>query len=249
MCQHLEPEVTHYLCAPMIAYGEIQGVLHLRNIEKSTDSFAKSKLGLAGTIADYIGLALANLKLRETLRQQSIHDPVTGLFNRRYMKEALERELRRAVRDQRSLGILMFDIDHFKKLNDTFGHEVGDAVLNALGNFLKMQIRGNDIPCRYGGEEFLVILPRLPLEECQQRAEKLRDEVKRLDVQHEGKLLPHITFSVGIAEFPEHGDNLDDLLKAADNALYLAKASGRDRVVVGRAATSTFEQGLTSSLN
>ena len=124
-CQHLDPAVKNYLCAPMIAYGEIQGVLHLRTTLKP---FEKQKLGLAGTIADYIGLALANLKLRETLRQQAIHDPVTSLYNRRYMKEALERELRRAHRDQRPLGILMFDIDHFKKLNDSFGHEAGDAV-------------------------------------------------------------------------------------------------------------------------
>jgi diguanylate cyclase (GGDEF)-like protein/PAS domain S-box-containing protein len=256
-CQHIDSVIAHYLCAPMIAYGEIQGVLHLRNnekqtvpVEKSLQSFAKSKLGLAGTIADYIGLALANLKLRETLRQQSIHDPITGLYNRRYMREALERELRRSVRDQRPLGILMFDIDHFKKLNDTYGHEAGDAVLKAVGSVLRTQIRGNDIPCRYGGEEFLIILPGIPLDECEQRAEKLREELKRLDVQHDGKSLPRISFSVGVSAFPNHGDILDDLLKVADTALYSAKTAGRDRVVVGQAtAAAAVVEGRSPSFN
>lgn len=250
ICQHFDQPALNYLCAPMIAYGEIQGVLHLRSIEANSILLDESKAGLAGTIADYIGLALANLKLRETLREQSIHDPVTGLYNRRYMKEALDRELRRALRDQKPLGILMFDIDHFKKLNDSFGHEAGDAVLLALGQLLKTKIRGNDIPCRYGGEEFLIILPGLPLEECQSRAEKLREEVKHLDVQYDGKSLPRISFSVGVSVFPQHGDHLDDLLKVADAALYKAKASGRDRVVLGQAAIDMpFEEGRAASLN
>ena len=109
-----------------------------------------------------------------------------------------------------------------------------------MGNFLKVQTRGNDIPCRYGGEEFLIILPKIPLDECQNRAEKIREEVKHLDVQYEGKSLPQITLSVGLAQFPDHGDNLENLLKVADNALYSAKAAGRDRVVVGRMISSSI---------
>ena len=258
-CKHVAPPAINYLCAPMIAYGEIQGVLHLLSDEGravSTDNakhlfiFEKSKLGLVGTIADYIGLALANLKLREALREQSIHDPVTGLYNRRYMKEALDRELRRAHRDHRPLGIIMFDIDHFKKLNDLYGHEAGDIMLGAVGNFLKTQFRGNDIPCRYGGEEFLIILPKMPLEECQERAEKLRKEVKHLEVQHGGKSLPCISFSGGVSVFPIHGDYFDDLLKVADTALYNAKAQGRDRIVTGSVANRpSFEKDSTASLN
>lgn len=255
-CQHVDQPVSNYVCAPMIAYGEIQGILHLRSVggkvgsaETSSNPFDKLKLGLAGTIADYIGLALANLKLRETLRHYSIHDPVTNLYNRRYMQEALERELRRAIRDQRPLGVLMIDIDHFKKLNDSFGHEAGDAVLSALGNLLKMQTRSNDIPCRYGGEEFLIILPKIPLQECVKRAEKLREEVKRLEVQLGSQSLPHISISVGVSEFPDHGDNVDDLLKVADNALYSAKAAGRDRIVVGQTIHDTpYEERLSISL-
>jgi len=257
ICKHVHPSVSSYLCAPMIAYGEVQGVLHLQSpaikagaIGKYAHVFDGSKLSLAGTIADYIGLALANLKLRETLRNQSIHDHVTGLYNRHYMKEALERELRRAIRDQRPLGILMFDIDHFKKLNDSFGHDAGDAVLQVLGNYLKMKIRGNDIACRYGGEEFIIILPGIPLDECLIRAEKLREEVNGLEVQHGGSSLPHVSFSAGVSGYPVHGDVSDDLLKVADTALYNAKAAGRDRVVVGQVPINPLlEADRTASLN
>ncbi len=243
-CQHLDQPVQNYLCAPMIAYGEIQGVLHLQCVERipalagegpRVNAIDKTKQDLAGTVADYVGLAMANLKLRDALRQESVHDAVTGLFNRRYMKEALDRELRRSIRSRRPLGILMFDIDYFKKLNDSFGHEAGDVVLNAMGNFLKLQVRGNDIPCRYGGEEFLVILPRIPLDECWKRAEKLREEVKHLEFQHNGKPLPAVAVSIGIAAYPDHGSSIYELLRVADTALYSAKGEGRDRVVIGRA--------------
>jgi diguanylate cyclase (GGDEF)-like protein/PAS domain S-box-containing protein len=231
-CGHLGESAIDYLCVPMIAYGEVQGILHLRGRATSE----KIQQNLAGTVADYIGLAIANIKLREALRSQSIHDPVTGLYNRLYMKEALDRELRRAIRNQKPLGLLIFDIDHFKKFNDTFGHAAGDSVLQTIGSFLKNQVRsGMDIPCRYGGEEFLLILPGIPLDEARKRAETLREEVKSLTVHHAGKVLPFVTFSVGIAEFPDHGPTIDDLLKAADNALYRAKAEGRDRVIVGGA--------------
>jgi diguanylate cyclase (GGDEF)-like protein len=248
-CQHVHKSVVKYICVPLIAYGEIQGVLHIRSVEGKTapaeegkNPFGKSKLGVAGTIADYIALALANLKLREALRQQSNHDPVTGLHNRRYMMESLERELRRALREKKPLGILMLDIDNFKKLNDSFGHDAGDAVLKEVGTFLKMQVRGNDVPCRYGGEEFLIILPGIPLDECRKRAEIIREGVKQLNVNCAGKSLPSITLSVGVAEFPNHGDLLDDLLKSADIALYQAKAAGRDRVVVGESKTHPISE-------
>ncbi|OVE76697.1 hypothetical protein BVX98_05285 [bacterium F11] len=229
-CGHLGESPSDYLCAPIIAYGEVQGVLHLRG----EVSFEKAKQSLAGSVADYIGLAIANIKLREALRSQSIHDPVTGLYNRLYMKEALDREHRRAIRNQKPLCLLIFDIDHFKKFNDTFGHEAGDSVLRLLGSFLKNQVRGGmDIPCRYGGEEFLLILPGISLDEAWKRAERLRDDVKSLTVQHQGKALQPVTFSVGISAFPDHGSVIEDLLKTADSALYRAKAEGRDRVIVG----------------
>src|SRR6266403_2187503 len=141
-----------------------------------------SKRQLATAVAEQVGLALANLKLRETLRLLSVRDPLTGLFNRRFMQESLERELRRAARSSRPLGGILLDIDHFKQFNDSYSHEAGDIVLRELGGFLQSQIRGEDIACRVGGEEFLLILPDTSLDVTRQRAEKLREASKRVSI-------------------------------------------------------------------
>jgi diguanylate cyclase (GGDEF)-like protein len=193
----------------------------------------ETKQRLAVTAAGHIALALANLRLRETLRMQSIRDPLTGLFNRRYMEESLARELRRAARNQRKLGAIMLDLDHFKRFNDTFGHEAGDALLRELGGFLRTRTRREDIACRYGGEEFVVILPEASIEATRQRAERLREEFKHLNVQHRGRSLGAVTLSLGVAVFPEHASTVEDIMRSADRALYRAKAEGRDRVVLG----------------
>ena len=171
-----------------------------------------------------------NLRLREALRLQSTRDTLTGLFNRRYMEETLERELKRAARNKESVSVLMFDIDHFKKFNDTFGHQAGDTLLREFGEFLMHKIRGHDIACRYGGEEFAVILPGASFENGLKRADALRAGVKELVVQHAGQVLGMVTVSIGVSAFPGRG-NSDDLLRAADEALYRAKAGGRDSVV------------------
>jgi diguanylate cyclase (GGDEF)-like protein len=183
-------------------------------------------------VADHIALTVANLKLRETLRHLSIRDPLTGLFNRRYMEESLERELRRADRKGTSVGIIMIDIDHFKRVNDTYGHEAGDTVLREMGVLLQRHIRGSDIACRYGGEEFTLILTDSPLSVAQHRAEHLREEIKELHIEYRGQDLGTITLSMGVAAFPQHGATEEALLQAADLALYRAKAEGRDRVVL-----------------
>ena len=183
-------------------------------------------------MADSVALAVANLNLRETLRQQSIRDPLTDLFNRRYMEESLERELRREGRSQKPVGIVMLDIDHFKRVNDTYGHDAGDAVLRQLGHFLKEHTRGGDIACRYGGEEFILILPEASLEQTHACAEKYRQDFKVLPLLHNGRLIDPITLSFGVAAYPEHGATREAVLRAADAALYSAKHEGRDRVVV-----------------
>jgi diguanylate cyclase (GGDEF)-like protein len=187
---------------------------------------------VAVSIGDNISLALANIKLRETLRHQVIHDPLTGLFNRRYMGETFKREIARLRRKKAPLGVIMMDLDHFKRFNDTYGHEAGDSLLESLGKFLERQVRQEDIPCRYGGEEFVLILPEASLDVTQKRAEEIRQGVSQLQVSHRGKVLEMITLSLGVAIFPEHGANEDDLLRAADNAMYQAKAAGRNRVMV-----------------
>jgi diguanylate cyclase (GGDEF)-like protein len=221
----------------MTAQGETLGVFTLASATLASDTDeneegrGEAERLFAATVAEHVALALANLRLRETLKSQSIRDPLTGLFNRRYIEETLERELRRAERRQAPVSIVMFDIDHFKRFNDTHGHLAGDALLRALGEFLQANFRGEDIVCRYGGEEFVLILPEAPMEATARRAEVLRERVKVLHVPHRGALLGGVTLSLGIAEFPRHGATTETLLRAADAALYQAKSGGRDRVI------------------
>ena len=217
------------LCVPMMAQGEALGLLYLSALESGHLSEAKQRLAV--TVAEHIALALANLTLQETLQRQSIRDSLTGLFNRRYLEESLVREIHRADRKQQPLGIIMLDVDHFKRFNDTFGHEAGDAVLREMGLFVQKNIRESDIACRYGGEELMLILPETCLETTRKRAEQIREGVKHLNVQHRRQPLGGITISVGVACFPEDGLTGEALIQAADTALYEAKAQGRDRVV------------------
>jgi diguanylate cyclase (GGDEF)-like protein len=170
--------------------------------------------------------------LREALRTQSIRDVLTGLYNRRYLEETLDREVRRAARAAQSLGLLMIDLDHFKKFNDTYGHDAGDAVLRETGQFLAKGIRAEDFVCRFGGEEFVVILPTASVEVAQARGERLRAKMRELNITHQDKSLGMVTISVGVAAFPQHGTSPKELMAAADAALYEAKRRGRDQVVV-----------------
>ena len=224
----------------MMAQVETIGLLHLQSSLCRLGNFPPEALGyltdsknrLALTLARQISLALASLSLRESLQAQAIRDPLTNLFNRRYLEESLQREVARVKRRGASLGVIMVDLDHFKEFNDAFGHKAGDALLAALATLLKNHIRQEDIACRYGGEEFLMILPETPLTVTVQRAEELRELVSRLKVQFLGQTLGMITASLGVAAFPEHGDDWEELIRTADTALYRAKKEGRNRVVV-----------------
>jgi len=222
----------------MMAHGETLGMLYfdsggkpIQN-ENSHVQPSHSEQQLAKTLAEHAALALANLNLRETLRIQSVRDPLTGLYNRRYMEESLERELRRSMRKKSPLGVMMLDVDHFKHFNDTFGHEAGDSVLQTMAKLFRSQLRGEDVVCRYGGEEFTVILPEASLEATRQRAEQLREAVKHVVPSFRGESLEAVTLSIGVASFPENGNTGEALLRTADAALYQAKQQGRDRVVV-----------------
>ena len=197
---------------------------------KSDVPFDAEDIQLGDLFARLAGLTIDNAQLHETLRQESIRDPLTGLFNRRFMEESLEKELNRARRDSKPLVVVMLDLDHFKHINDTYGHDGGDKVLQELSLLLKASVRGADILCRYGGEEFTMILPGASLSDALQRMEHLRDDIKRMIIQHAGLTLAQFTGSLGIAVYPEHGSTRDALLKAADEALYRAKRSGRDRI-------------------
>lgn len=222
------------LCTPMMAQGKTMGLMYLA-IEKNSDRppyFSQERQKLAKTLTEQMALALANLALRETLKNQSIRDALTGLFNRRYLEECLTREIYRAQRQHYSVGVLMLDLDHFKQFNDRFGHKAGDLVLEKVGQFIKQNIRRSDIACRYGGEELTVLLPDAPLVNTLERAEDIRSGLKDLRIQYEGQLLGPITVSIGVACFPDHGHNSEILIKMADHALYRAKQQQRDCVVV-----------------
>jgi diguanylate cyclase (GGDEF)-like protein/PAS domain S-box-containing protein len=250
VCAHLSPPVaTGYLCLPMMAQGEALGVLHLQRSSQGTSPLGaararltEAKQRLALTVAEHVSLALANLKLRESLHIQSSRDPLTGLFNRRYMEETLERELRRAARKQRPLGVIMLDLDHFERFNETYGREAGDALLQQLGSSLQTYIRGEDVACRYSGAAFTLILPEAPLEVTLQRAEQLRETCKSLHVEHRGQTLERITLSLGVAVFPDDGSTVEAVLRAAAAALYRAKAEGRDRVVGAQSIAVTARE-------
>jgi diguanylate cyclase (GGDEF)-like protein/PAS domain S-box-containing protein len=174
----------------------------------------------------------ALLKSQALLREQSVRDHLTGLFNRRYMEETLERELLRASRKHLSLGIIMLDVDEFKHINDTYGHAAGDVILCELGNLLLKHVRGEDIPCRYGGDEFILILPDATREVTRERAELICELAKQFHLQFEGQSLAAVTLSLGVAVFPEHGATSTGILRAVDAALYRAKHEGRSRVIV-----------------
>ena len=248
-CRHVVRTVAGgYLCVPLIAQGETLGVFHLRpgpSAEDLPPELAAGKDQLALTLAEDMAMALANLRLRETLRSQAIRDPLTGLFNRRYLEETMEREINRVKRQETYLGVIMMDLDHFKQYNDTFGHSAGDELLRALSNLLKSHIRGEDIACRYGGEEFLLILPGVSLEVALARAESLRQAVKEMH-QHSPGLKP-TTLSLGVAVYPDHGDTGLHLIQAADAALYRAKQAGRDRVMVAEYSEETIMAELPTS--
>jgi diguanylate cyclase (GGDEF)-like protein len=170
----------------------------------------------------------------QRLQEQAISDPLTGLYNRRYLGEFLPRELARSDRNKLPVAVLLLDLDHFKRVNDSFGHEAGDIVLTAVAALLRGNVRGSDIACRYGGEEFALILPETGAEAATRRAEDVRLAISSLSLRHAGKPLGKVTTSFGIAVYPDHARNTDDLLRVADVALYSAKGAGRDRVVVGR---------------
>lgn len=229
-CQHMLRSAPTALCLPLIAHGETLGVLSMTSMRPY--SISENKLQAVKSVAEQASLTLANLRLQEVLRTQSTQDSLTGLFNRRYMEATLERETARARRQQLPLSVIMLDVDHFKKFNDLYGHEAGDAVLSEVGRMLRRMSRTEDIACRYGGEEFILILPGASLEIAVGRAEAIGRACRDLQMQHNNQHLGQLTVSLGVASFPEHGERYEAVIATADSALYEAKVQGRDRVVV-----------------
>jgi diguanylate cyclase (GGDEF)-like protein len=214
----------------MSAQGNVLGLIHVEFASGHADELG-DRARLLSVLADQLALALANLKLRDSLRDQSIRDHLTGLHNRRFLEESLERDVARAQRTGQPLAVLMLDADHFKRFNDQFGHEAGDRVLSAIGKAIKESCRRNDLACRFGGEEFTVVLSDVAGDAAMQWAERLLAKVRKLEVKTGTQSVGQITLSAGVALCPEHGEDVETLLRAADAALYQAKHSGRDRVV------------------
>ncbi|MGV8922453.1 MAG: diguanylate cyclase [Thermomonas sp.] len=214
------------MCLPLVAQGAQLGLLSLSG---DPQALAEHR-DIIEAAAEKLSMALANLSLQDRLRQQSIRDPLSGLFNRRYLEESATRELARCARRGLPLSVLMLDIDHFKAFNDAHGHSGGDAVLAQFGKLLQTMTRGEDIACRYGGEEFTLILPEADLDAASARAEAIRLAVEAMQVPYLGKLLPQVTVSIGVAGYPAHGRTPEALMQSADKALYQAKRAGRNRI-------------------
>lgn len=238
-CHHVDgAKAPWHLCLPMTAQGEAIGLLYLQSQQRPADGTADEEQAeddrtqFYAAVADSVALAFANLRLREKLQHQALRDPLTGLFNRRYLIETLERELHRAERSEQPLSVIMLDIDHFKSFNDTYGHGAGDAMLEAVGKLLRSRTRIGDIACRYGGEEFAIVLPGAPAEITLRRVDALRKEIQSLSIQYRGNPLAQITISAGVSVYPMHGPDEESLIHAADQALYSAKQKGRNQSVL-----------------
>ncbi|MEA9560103.1 diguanylate cyclase [Xanthomonas campestris] len=229
-CAHIDlPDASVAIttaCLPMSAQGTQLGFLFL----SAPGPAPMPRLEIAEAAAEQLSLALSNLRLRESLRRQSIRDALTGLYNRRYLEEALSHELARCARRDLPLSVLMLDVDHFKQFNDGQGHAGGDLLLAAVGELLLTRLRAEDVACRYGGEEFTVILPETDGEEAMRVAEQIRGHIAALAVSDGQRALPRVTASIGVASFPADGELGSALIQKADAALYVAKRQGRNRV-------------------
>lgn len=241
-CNHMGENKERTLCVPLLAQGHAIGLLHVLLGENEAD------LNLIFTLSEHLGLALANLNMQEKLREQAIKDPLTKLYNRRYMDEVLEREINRCQRHDVLMSILLLDIDHFKPFNDNFGHDAGDYVLQSLAKSLLASIRKEDLACRVGGEEFAIILPETSTKAAQACAEKINQQVKAQELHFHGNYLGHVTVSIGVATFGSHGGDEKSLFKAADVALYEAKEAGRDKVVVAQSKKNKKVTEIHSSI-
>ena len=223
-CSHYIGDVAS-IEVPMMARGQVFGLLILGDRGGRCENLERAQR-IARALADSTSLALSNISLREQLRTQSLRDPMTGLYNRRYMEDTLDRFIALSHRQKQSISVLMIDLDDFKRLNDEHGHAKGDAVLKEVAANIVGALRPSDVVCRYGGEELLVILPDCELDDALMRAEQVRMRVEGLSETHGC----HIAASIGVASLPETGKSSADLLAASDAALYEAKAAGKNQV-------------------
>jgi diguanylate cyclase (GGDEF)-like protein len=249
VCPHLcGTSWKGHLCVPMMAHGETLGVMVAQghapgtpNVEEEQMDDPESERQFTETLTEHLALALANLRLLEALRAQSVRDPLTGPFNRRYMEESLGRALSAASRRNLPVAVAMLDVDRFKECNDTRGHSAGDALLREFGDFLQSHVRGEDIACRYGGDEFVLVFPEAAVRIAEKRVDVIRCAFKNSVHREENVGSRTLTLSIGIAAAPEHGLSSKALLEAADVTLYRAKSEGGDRVFTAKAPITRME--------
>ncbi|MEJ2245570.1 MAG: diguanylate cyclase, partial [Acidobacteriota bacterium] len=231
LCKHFHKSIpSGYLCVPMMAQSEAVGILHLTQPKNVRMPEAKQKIAVA--MAEHVAMALSNLKLHETLRNQSIRDQLTGLFNRSFMEESLELEIRRAVRSQLPLSVVMLALDDFLKFVELRGIDTGDSLLRDVGALLQSNVRKGDIVCRHSEHAFVLVLPQGSLEISQKRSETLLEQVLNLGWNDPDKENEKVTASVGLAVFPGHGQTADALLRSAEAALSRAWSTGGNLVVI-----------------
>lgn len=242
--QMARPDAPPPTYAPLMANGLAIGVISVQHCnpegekDLNLENAFNRRSQIAHSVAEHVSSTIAQIDLRDALRTQAIRDPLTGLFNRRHMEEALQREIQRARRRHRALSVMLLDIDHFKRFNDTYGHSAGDQALILVGETLSKNVRAEDYACRYGGEEFLVILTECSLQQAANRAEQIRNCIRNLYTEQEGELPVEITTSIGVTELHPAPDRAELLIKRADEALYQAKHEGRDRVVLSSSSSS-----------
>jgi diguanylate cyclase (GGDEF)-like protein len=247
-CDHfLRTPPSTYLCIPMVAQGETIGFMHIETPTPQAILLIEQRIEGILQLLQLTGMAIASLQLRTKLENQSIRDSLTGLFNRHFMQIALERELALASRRQNFLAVLMIDVDHFKRFNDRFGHAAGDAVLTAVSTVFQTSVRTEDIACRYGGEEFSIILPDISSASAFQRAETIRLAIAALRWGPESAP-GDVTISIGIAMYPHDGTDAEHLLRVADQALYRAKHAGRNQVLLSTQANAEAVRRITQEI-
>jgi diguanylate cyclase (GGDEF)-like protein len=230
----------NYLCIPLAAHGDTLGILYIECPTPLVAIDAERNQKSLEELAEIASMSIAGLNLRSRLEHQSIRDGLTDLFNRHFMEISLDREVRRATRNTSELSVLMLDVDHFKKFNDTYGHEAGDSILREVAESFRQSVRAEDIICRYGGEEFVIILPETSQPAALERAEAIRKRVAELRVRFHNQALREITISIGVATFPQSGATLEEMLRASDRALYMAKHGGRNQVVMAEDSLATI---------
>ncbi|MET0292371.1 MAG: diguanylate cyclase [Steroidobacteraceae bacterium] len=244
VCAHPLPDFDGSVCLPMQAHGETLGIF----VADAKGLDAEGGVQRLDRIVEQVSLGIASLRIQQRIWEQSVRDPMTDLFNRRYAEPTLQRELARAQRAGGALTVLLLDVDHFKRVNDEYGHDGGDAVLKQVAAMIRTAARSEDVPCRYGGEEFLVVLPGCTLEQGEAWAERLRARLAATRLKISGDRQIPVTASIGVATYPDHADTGPGLISAADGALYAAKASGRNRVLTASSDSALLQEGGTARL-